>query len=136
MMIDQDDGYKEGNHYHQYNNEEELGLLRKVLDSQTVCASPNDSGMSSGRGKPNKDKEEEAPSPAGFPSNRDDSDESSLEGGKSDPEDREAANIAEPGGAVDPTRFPWKLHRMLTEIETGDLGLEDIVSWQPHGRCK
>ena len=42
----------------------------------------------------------------------------------------------ESGAAVDTTRFPWKLHRMLTEIEQGDLGLEDIVSWQPHGRGK
>lgn len=38
-------------------------------------------------------------------------------------------------GAVDTTRFPWKLHRMLTEIEKGGLDLEQIVSWQPHGRC-
>jgi hypothetical protein len=37
----------------------------------------------------------------------------------------------------DPTRFPCKLHRMLTEIEDDEsLGLQNIVSWQPHGRCK
>jgi hypothetical protein len=29
--------------------------------------------------------------------------------------------------------FPVKLHYMLTELETD--GMDDIVSWQPHGRC-
>lgn len=29
--------------------------------------------------------------------------------------------------------FPYKLHYMLTELETD--GMDDIVSWQPHGRC-
>jgi hypothetical protein len=29
--------------------------------------------------------------------------------------------------------FPSKLHYMLTELETD--GMNDIVSWQPHGRC-
>lgn len=28
--------------------------------------------------------------------------------------------------------FPVKLHYMLTELETD--GMEDIISWQPHGR--
>jgi hypothetical protein len=29
--------------------------------------------------------------------------------------------------------FPVKLHYMLTELETD--GMDDIISWQPHGRC-
>jgi hypothetical protein len=29
--------------------------------------------------------------------------------------------------------FPVKLHYMLNELEKD--GLDDIVSWQPHGRC-
>jgi hypothetical protein len=29
--------------------------------------------------------------------------------------------------------FPVKLHYMLTELETD--GMDDVVSWQPHGRC-
>jgi hypothetical protein len=29
--------------------------------------------------------------------------------------------------------FPVKLHYMLNELEID--GMEDIVSWQPHGRC-
>ena len=29
--------------------------------------------------------------------------------------------------------FPFKLHYMLTELETD--GMADIVAWQPHGRC-
>jgi hypothetical protein len=29
--------------------------------------------------------------------------------------------------------FPVKLHYMLSELETD--GMDDIVSWQPHGRC-
>jgi hypothetical protein len=29
--------------------------------------------------------------------------------------------------------FPYKLHYMLTELETD--GMDDVVSWQPHGRC-
>jgi hypothetical protein len=29
--------------------------------------------------------------------------------------------------------FPYKLHYMLTELEKD--GMDDIVSWQPHGRC-
>ena len=29
--------------------------------------------------------------------------------------------------------FPVKLHYMLSEI--GKDGMDDIVSWQPHGRC-
>lgn len=29
--------------------------------------------------------------------------------------------------------FPVKLHYMLTELEND--GMDDIVSWQPHGRC-
>jgi HSF-type DNA-binding len=29
--------------------------------------------------------------------------------------------------------FPVKLHYMLSELEAD--GLDDIVSWQPHGRC-
>jgi hypothetical protein len=29
--------------------------------------------------------------------------------------------------------FPVKLHYMLNELETD--GIDDIVSWQPHGRC-
>ena len=39
-------------------------------------------------------------------------------------------------GAVDLTRFPNKLHRMLTEIDAdADGDLAEAVSWQPHGRC-
>jgi hypothetical protein len=29
--------------------------------------------------------------------------------------------------------FPVKLHYMLNELEKD--GMDDIVSWQPHGRC-
>jgi hypothetical protein len=29
--------------------------------------------------------------------------------------------------------FPVKLHYMLSELETD--GMDDIISWQPHGRC-
>jgi hypothetical protein len=29
--------------------------------------------------------------------------------------------------------FPVKLHYMLSELEKD--GMDDIVSWQPHGRC-
>jgi hypothetical protein len=29
--------------------------------------------------------------------------------------------------------FPVKLHYMLSELEID--GMDDIVSWQPHGRC-
>jgi hypothetical protein len=29
--------------------------------------------------------------------------------------------------------FPVKLHYMIRELETD--GMDDIVSWQPHGRC-
>jgi hypothetical protein len=29
--------------------------------------------------------------------------------------------------------FPYKLHYMLTELESD--GMDDIVSWRPHGRC-
>jgi hypothetical protein len=29
--------------------------------------------------------------------------------------------------------FPVKLHYMLSEMEKD--GLENIISWQPHGRC-
>jgi hypothetical protein len=35
------------------------------------------------------------------------------------------------GGVITP--FPLKLHSMLEAVEKE--GLEDIVSWQPHGRC-
>lgn len=31
------------------------------------------------------------------------------------------------------TNFPVKLHYMLSELEKD--GLDDIISWQPHGRC-
>jgi hypothetical protein len=31
------------------------------------------------------------------------------------------------------TKFPVKLHYMLSEMEKE--GLEHIISWQPHGRC-
>jgi hypothetical protein len=34
---------------------------------------------------------------------------------------------------VGEANFPAKLHYMLTELETD--GMDDIVSWQPHGRC-
>ncbi|CAB9514980.1 stress transcription factor A [Seminavis robusta] len=69
-------------------------------------------------------------------------DEATLEGtgGDSEAEGKEADPVAASVGdssaaASDPTRFPFKLHRMLSEIETGSLGMEGIVSWQPHGRC-
>jgi hypothetical protein len=29
--------------------------------------------------------------------------------------------------------FPVKLHYMLSELESD--GMEDIIAWQPHGRC-
>jgi hypothetical protein len=29
--------------------------------------------------------------------------------------------------------FPVKLHYMLSELEKD--GMDDVVSWQPHGRC-
>lgn len=32
--------------------------------------------------------------------------------------------------------FPRKLHYLLTYAETSFDGLKNIVSWQPHGRCK
>jgi hypothetical protein len=35
------------------------------------------------------------------------------------------------GGVITP--FPLKLHSMLEAVEKE--GLEDVVSWQPHGRC-
>ena len=40
-----------------------------------------------------------------------------------------------PGGAG-ACRFPGKLHRMLTDVDNnlGD-GLQDCVSWLPHGRA-
>jgi hypothetical protein len=31
------------------------------------------------------------------------------------------------------SNFPVKLHFMLSELETD--GMDDIISWQPHGRC-
>lgn len=34
----------------------------------------------------------------------------------------------------DATGFPAKLHRMLSDIEENGLGMEETVSWQPHGR--
>jgi hypothetical protein len=37
--------------------------------------------------------------------------------------------------STDPSRFPTKLHRMLTEIEESPR-LASIVSWQPHGRSR
>lgn len=33
-----------------------------------------------------------------------------------------------------PSGFPAKLHRMLTDIEEADNGLEAVVSWASHGR--
>lgn len=38
-----------------------------------------------------------------------------------------------PHGNVSEQNFPVKLHYMLCEIEAD--GLENIASWQPHGRC-
>lgn len=35
------------------------------------------------------------------------------------------------GGVVTP--FPEKLYKMLQEADK--VGFEDVVSWQPHGRC-
>jgi hypothetical protein len=41
-----------------------------------------------------------------------------------------------PGSTAEPNHgehnFPVKLHFMLSELETD--GMDDIVSWQPHGR--
>jgi hypothetical protein len=41
-----------------------------------------------------------------------------------------------PGSTEEPNHgahnFPVKLHFMLSELETD--GMDDIVSWQPHGR--
>jgi hypothetical protein len=34
------------------------------------------------------------------------------------------------GGVAVP--FPWKVHKMLDAV--AEEGLEDVVSWQPHGR--
>jgi hypothetical protein len=34
------------------------------------------------------------------------------------------------GGVAVP--FPWKVHKMLVAVV--EEGLEDVVSWQPHGR--
>jgi hypothetical protein len=42
------------------------------------------------------------------------------------------AENSEESNAVEES-FPYKLHYMLTELETD--GMDDIVSWQPHGRC-
>lgn len=61
-----------------------------------------------------------------------------MSAGASTPE-AEGAGIAPPeGGVFDSTRFPKKLHRMLTELDEAAEGdhLAAAISWRPHGRCK
>jgi hypothetical protein len=60
---------------------------------------------------------------------------SSISPVRSSKDGEDASSTATPGGA-DPTRFPARLHRMLMDIETNGQGMEQIVSWQPHGKCK
>ena len=51
----------------------------------------------------------------------------------------EHEGIAQAGvQAFDATRFPNKLHRMLTELDEAVEGddLAAAISWRPHGRCK
>jgi hypothetical protein len=47
----------------------------------------------------------------------------------------EFENVAEKteGSHSGEESFPYKLHYMLTELEID--GMDNIVSWQPHGRC-
>jgi hypothetical protein len=45
----------------------------------------------------------------------------------------EAAPSITDGAMRTEQNFPVKLHYMLSELESD--GLDDIVSWQPHGRC-
>lgn len=51
-----------------------------------------------------------------------------------DPDD--ANNSGDPEVNSDQSRFPARLHRMLADVQKNGEGLEKIVSWQPHGRCK
>ena len=114
--------------------EEEQGQLSEILDAPSPTSSKEMSSDEEGvKQSPSQDQlhslvDSQGASPV-------QEDEESVEE-KAEEKVAEAASGAELGGAVDTTRFPWKLHRMLTEIEEKNVGLEDIISWQPHGRCK
>ena len=42
-----------------------------------------------------------------------------------------ASPVRQRGGVTTP--FPIRLHQVLDKVEND--GLDDIISWQPHGRC-
>lgn len=115
---------------------EEEGQLLQILDAQSPTSpkemiSDEEEAEHSPRQQQLHSMED---SPAASPTKRDE--ESVEEKAEEEEKVSEAASGAELRGSGDPTRFPWRLHRMLTEIEEKKLDLEGIVSWQPHGRCK
>ena len=44
------------------------------------------------------------------------------------------ANVTSTSG-IQTNSFPAKLHRMLTDIENGDDGLDQYIGWTSHGRA-
>lgn len=104
------------------NNEQ--NQLAQILGAASPSSSLKGSDMSSDQEDQTVQELVDAPSPLSSPKGGDESNEGGTE-------DKATPTEAELGGSIDTTRFPWKLHRMLSEIEKGDVGLEHIVSWQP-----